>query len=67
MRIACTCEKCHTTFTATDEDLFIEFDFIEKKIRFYCTVKKCKHVNVFDFSDWQQKQKQSPLPSIGIV
>lgn len=67
MRIGCRCGKCNTTFTATDEDLFLEFDFVEKQIRFYCPVKKCKHVNIFDFSDWQEKQKKSPLPPIGIV
>lgn len=67
MKISCTCEKCNTIFIGTEEDLFMEFDFSEKKIRFYCKSQSCKHVNVFDFDNWAQKQKTSPLPKTRIM
>jgi|GEM_PF-4174436 len=67
MKISCTCEKCRTIFLGTEEDLFMEFNFFEKKIRFYCKNKDCKHVNVFDFDTWQKKQIQSPYPQIGVM
>ena len=49
-----------------DEDLCIELDFKAKKISFICRTKGCKHENVFDLSEWKEKQTSSPLPRIGI-
>ena len=67
MKISCTCEKCNTVFLGNEEDMFMEFDYSEKQIRFYCRNKTCKHVNIFEFNTWQDKQKKSPLPRIGIM
>ena len=50
-----------------DDDICIEFDFAEKNIRFVCRNKKCGHINVFNFGDWKEEQKHSPLPSIRTV
>jgi len=45
-----------------EDDMSIEIDFVEKTLTFIC--KKCRHINVLDFSSWQRKQKHSPLPQI---
>ena len=63
MKIACRCQSCGNIFMQEDDDLCLEFDFHDRKIRFICRNKNCKHENVLDFEDWQQKQKHSPLPS----
>ena len=67
MKIACTCAKCHTIFVGSETDTFMEFDFEAQQIRFYCRNVQCKHVNMMDFSDWQEKQKHSPLPPTRIM
>jgi len=67
MRISCTCEKCNIVSIGTEEDAFMEFDFVEKQVRFYCRNTKCKHINVFDFGGWKEKQEASPLPLIRMM
>jgi len=62
MKIACRCELCGNYFMQDDDDLCIEFDFKEKKISFICRNPNCKHENIINISDWQKKQKHSPLP-----
>lgn len=67
MRIAIKCEKCGAIFLQdSEDDLTLELDFKEKQLRFLCRNKKCGHDNVLDFSTWQKKQQQSPLPRIGV-
>lgn len=45
-----------------EDDICLEIDFLEKKLRFVCRNMKCRHMNEIDLSNWQEKQKQSPLP-----
>lgn len=68
MKIAIKCEECGSIFLQDNEnDLTLELDFKEKRLIFICRNKKCGHENIIDFSDWQKKQKHSPLPNIGIM
>jgi len=67
MRISCTCEKCHMVSIGSEEDAFMEFDFGEKQIRFYCRNNKCKHINVLSFDSWKETQQKSPLPPMRLA
>ena len=67
MQLALICGKCGKIHTEDNEDTNIVIDFRQKHLSFICQNKSCKHDNVFDFGDWQQKSKASPLPSIKIM
>jgi len=62
MRIALRCGACGTLFMQEEDDLCLEFDFKLKRISFICRNKQCKHENILDISEWQEKQIHSPLP-----
>ena len=66
MKLALICGKCGDVFSQ-DVDSTLIVDFKQKQISFICQNKKCKYDNVFDFNDWQQKSKASPLPGIRIM
>ena len=67
MQIALKCEKCGNIFKDDEDDMCLEIDFKEKKMTYICRNMKCRHENILDFGNWQKKQKQSPLPLIGLV
>ena len=67
MQIAVRCEKCGNFFMDKEDDLCLEIDFKERKLTFICRNQKCKYENKLDFSDWQKKQKHSPLPKIAVM
>ena len=67
MQIALICEKCGKVHTEDTDGANLIVDFRQKHLSFICQNKKCKHDNIFDFNDWQEKSKASPLPPIGIV
>lgn len=47
-----------------EDECMILIDFKEKQMSFVCPT--CKHDNNFNFGEWEEKSKQSPLPRIGI-
>jgi hypothetical protein len=67
MKIALRCEKCGNIFMNSEDDLCLELDFKDKKIRYICRNEKCGHENVFCFETWQNESKHSPLPKISIM
>ena len=67
MEVALICEKCGKVHTQESDGANLVIDFRQKQMFFLCMNKKCKHENRFDFGDWSEKSKASPLPRIGIV
>lgn len=67
MKIAMICGKCGEIHTQDTDGATILIDFKQKQLSFICQNKSCKHDNIFDFNDWQQKSKASPLPNIAIM
>lgn len=67
MNVALICEKCGKVNTEDTDGANLVIDFNQKHLFFLCMNKKCKHENRFDFGDWEQKSKSSPLPRIGLV
>ncbi len=67
MKLAIRCANCGNYFMSEENDICLEIDFKEMKISFICRNPNCKHDNIIDFSDWQKKQKHSPLPKIKIM
>jgi len=67
MQLALICGKCGKIHTEDTDGTNIVIDFRQKQLSFICQNKSCKHDNIFDFGDWQQKSKASPLPNIKIV
>jgi hypothetical protein len=67
MKLAVICEKCGKIHNEDTDGANIVIDFKDKKIFCICQNKDCKHENSFDFGDWQQKSKASPLPNIQIM
>ena len=67
MQIVLRCAKCGNIFKETEEDVCLEVDFKERKMTYICRNSKCRHENILDFSDWQKKQKHSPLPQISVM
>ena len=65
MKIALICEKCAKVHTEGVEDATLIVDFRQKHLIFICM--RCKHDNVFEFTDWQDKSGQSPLPGTRIM
>ena len=62
MQIACRCRYCGHLFTnEKDDDLCLEFDFLEETIRFVCRQKGCKKTNVIKTASLS---KTMPLPGI---
>ncbi len=66
MKIACTCEKCGNIFIQEEDDVCLNIDFKQKQISFICRNKLCKHDNILDLTQWQDKVKKNPLPRIGL-
>ena len=62
MEISMICEKCGKVHTDTTDGCHLVVDFKMKHMTFICQNKKCKHDNIFDFGDWGEKSKRSPLP-----
>jgi len=67
MEIALICAKCGKINTQDTDGAVLVIDFKQKKLSFICQNKKCKHDNIFDFNDWKEISKASPLPRIGIM
>ena len=61
------CGKCGKINKVDEGGADLLLDFKQKQISFICQNKDCKHDNIFDFNDWQQKSKASPLPGIKIM
>ena len=62
MKVQLICEKCGTIQTEETDGANLVVDFLQKHMFFMCMNKHCKHENRFDFGDWSQKSKASPLP-----
>ena len=67
MEIALICEKCGKVHTEDSDGAYLVVDFRQKHMSFICLGKNCKHDNIFDFGDWDEKSKRSPLPPIRIM
>jgi len=68
MKLALICGQCGEIHTEDSVDgATLVMDFKQKQLSFICQNKTCKKDNIFDFGDWQQKSKASPLPSIQIM
>ena len=60
MQIVCRCKHCgHRFMNTEDEDLAIEFDFLDEQVIFVCRNKGCKRVNRLSFA---KLSKTMPLP-----
>ena len=56
MRVGCRCEKCRNIFMNSEDDIFLEIDFYESTITFFCRNPKCKHANIMDLKNWKKQQ-----------
>lgn len=62
MQISCRCKKCgHQFLSDSDQEVALEFDFLEEEVRFVCREKGCKHINIINFAP---RRKTQPLPGI---
>ena len=68
MKLALICEKCGAVVSSTslDESTLI-IDFRQKNMSFICQNKQCKHDNIFDFGNWSEQSKKSPLPRMRMM
>lgn len=57
--VSCVCFHCGKT---SDDKVAIEFNFLEKKVYWYC--QKCKNMNFIDF---QSSKEINPLPKMRIM
>ena len=67
MEIALICEQCGKIHTSDTDGANLVVDFKAQHMSFICQNKKCKHDNIFDFGDWREVSKKSPLPRIAIM
>ena len=67
MKIALICGKCGDVHTEDTGDCTVVIDFRQNHLSFICQNKSCRHDNIFDFGDWEEKSKSSPLPSTIIM
>ena len=67
MQIAMICEKCGKVHTEDTDGATLLVDFRQKQLSFICQNKKCKHDNIFNFADWKEISKTSPLPQMRFV
>jgi len=61
------CEKCGKVHTEDTDGANLVVDFKMKHMSFICQNKKCKYDNIFDFGDWAEQSKRSPLPRTRIM
>jgi len=62
MDIALICGRCGKVQTQESEGANLVVDFKQKIMFFICMNKQCKYENQFNFGDWDEKSKTSPLP-----
>lgn len=72
MKINCRCENCGNMYAIDisnqdDDRVCLEIDFKEKIIRCICPNVECGHENELNFKTWQNQQRHSPLPRIGLA
>jgi hypothetical protein len=67
MQIALICEKCGNVQTSdTKDEATLVMDFRQKQMSFICQNKNCKHDNIFEFGNFEEQSKKSPLPRMRI-
>jgi len=62
MQIGLICEKCGKVHTEDTDGANLVVDFRQRHLSFIC--QGCKHDNIFDFGNWKEESKHSPLPQI---
>ena len=67
MQIALICARCAKVHTEDTDGANLIVDFRQKHLTFICQNKDCKHDNTFDFGDWNDYSKKSPLPPTRLV
>jgi len=63
MQMAFICGRCAKVHAEAD-DATLVIDFFKKQISFICQNKQCKHDNIFDFGNFAEQSKKSPLPKM---
>jgi hypothetical protein len=66
MQIVTICAKCGKVHSENDDTTLV-VDFKQKQFSFICQNKQCKFDNIFDFGDFSEQSKKSPLPRIRIT
>ncbi len=66
MQIVTICGKCGKVHSDNDDTTLV-YDYKQKQISFICQNKQCKFDNIFDFGDFTEQSKKSPLPRIRIT
>ena len=67
MEIALICGKCGKVHTQDTDGANLVVDFKNQYMSFICQNKGCKHDNIFNFEDWKENSKKSPLPRIATM
>ena len=67
MDISLICASCGKIHTQDTDGSNLVVDFKRKEMSFICQNKQCKFDNVFDFGNWTEQSKKSPLPRIRIT
>jgi len=65
MAISVRCAKCGGVAVASADDVNVEVDFVEKKIRHLCP--KCKTWNIMDVTEAKDRAKIQPLPGMRLT
>ena len=65
MVLACKCKGCGKIHMNQDDDLTIELDFIEERIRFICP--GCKTNNEMSLESKKLRNERQPLPTTVIM
>lgn len=60
MAIAVRCASCGNVAVTSNDDVTVEIDFTEKKIRHLCP--RCKKWNEMDVTEAKDRIKVQPLP-----
>ena len=66
MQVALICEKCGKIHTEDTDGANLVVDFKQKQMSFICQNKQCKYDNIFNFNNWVEESKKSPLPKIRV-
>jgi len=64
MKIGLRCEKCGNIHMQTEDECTVLIDFKEKQMSFMCPT--CRKDNIFNFGEWEENSKHSPLPRISV-
>jgi hypothetical protein len=64
MNIACKCKSCNGIHMQHQDELTLEFDFMDELVRFICP--NCKYMNEMSFRSLAEKNKRMPLPNISV-